>query len=72
MRSTGYPESAGTEGDPVDLADRRTTTYWNRVKILASTPGIKGASRIEAAYEDSDQRKFFVPCPHCGMYQPLT
>jgi len=67
-----YPDSAGTEGDPVDLADRRTTTFWNRIKILASTPGIKNLSRIEAAHEDSDQRKFFVPCPHCGTFQELT
>lgn len=67
-----YPESAGTEGDPVDLADRRTTTFWNRKKILASTPGIKNLSRIEKAYEDSDQRKYFVPCPECGLMQHLS
>ncbi len=66
-----YPDSAGTEGDPVDLADRRTTSFWNKKKAIASTPGIKGSSRIENAYEDSDQRKFFVPCPHCGTMQTL-
>lgn len=66
-----YPESAGTEGDPVDLAEKRTTTYWNRKIILASTPGVKGVSRIEAAYNASDKRKYYVPCPHCGVYQVL-
>lgn len=66
-----YPDSAGTEGDPVDLAMRRTTTFWNRKHILASTPGIKDHSRIEAAYEESDKRKYYVPCPHCGTMQPL-
>lgn len=25
-----FPLSAGTEGDPVDLASKRMTTYWNR------------------------------------------
>ena len=66
-----YPESAGTEGDPVDLAMRRTTTFYNRKHILASTPGIKGISRIEKAYVESDQRKYYVPCPHCQTMQPL-
>ena len=66
-----YPDSAGTEGDPVDLAMRRTTTFWNRKHILASTPGVKELSRIEKAYLESDQRKYFVPCPHCQTMQPL-
>lgn len=66
-----YPDSAGTEGDPVDLADRRTTTFWNRKKALASTPGIKDHSRIEAAERDSDRRRYFVPCPQCGEMQTL-
>jgi len=61
-----YPASAGTEGDPVNLARKRTTTFWNRKIILTSTPTIKGASRIESAYLASDQRKYFVPCPDCG------
>lgn len=66
-----YEESAGTEGDPVDLADKRTTTFWNRIRILASTPGVKHLSRIERAHDSGDRRKFFVPCPHCGEMQPL-
>lgn len=66
-----YPISAGTEGDPVSLAKKRTTTFWNRKLILTSTPTIKGASRIEAAFEQSDQRRFHVPCPHCGEFQVL-
>ena len=66
-----YPASAGTEGDPVSLAKKRTTTFWNRKLLLTSTPTIKGASRIEAAFEQSDQRHFHVPCPQCGEYQTL-
>lgn len=66
-----YPPSAGTEGDPVNLARKRTTTFWNRKIILTSTPTIKGISRIESAYEQSDKRRYFVPCPHCGEYQVL-
>lgn len=66
-----YPASAGTEGDPVNLARKRTTTFWNRKIVLVSTPTIKGASRIEAAYEQSDKRRYFVPCPHCDHFHPL-
>jgi len=67
-----YPISAGTEGDPVGLAKRRSATFWNRKIILVSTPTEKGASRIEQAYEESDKRKYFVPCPDCGEHQVLA
>lgn len=67
-----FPVSAGTEGDPVNLARKRATTFWNRKFILTSTPTIKGASRIEAAFEASDQRRYHVPCPHCEALQPLA
>lgn len=66
-----YPVSAGTEGDPVSLGRKRTATFWNRKVGLFSTPTIKGASRIEMAWEESDQRRYYVPCPHCGEHQTL-
>jgi len=67
-----FPPSAGTEGDPVKLAIKRSTTFWNRKVILTSTPTTKGASRIEQAWEESDQRQYEVPCPVCGSYQTLS
>lgn len=66
-----FPVSAGTEGDPIDLARRRTATFRNRKILMGSTPTVKGASRIEAAFGESDQRYFFVPCPHCETFQRL-
>jgi len=66
-----YPISAGVEGDPIDLALKRTTTFWNRKIGIFSTPTIKGLSRIELAYESSDKRRYYVPCPHCNYYQVL-
>jgi phage terminase large subunit GpA-like protein len=66
-----YPPSAGTEGDPVTLGKKRSTTFWNRKSLLGSTPTISGKSRIEAAYEASDKRRYWVPCPHCGEFQTL-
>lgn len=61
-----FPFSAGTEGDPVNLAKKRTTAFLNRFHFMVSTPTRKGASRIELAYESSDKRLFYVPCPHCS------
>jgi phage terminase large subunit GpA-like protein len=60
-----YPSTAGSEGDPVLLAKRRSATFWDSKLIMTSTPTVSGASRIERAYENSDQRKFYVPCIHC-------
>ena len=59
------------EGDPVDLARKRTSTFWNRKIIMTSTPTIDGISRIQDAWNTSDQRKYHVPCPHCNTYQHL-
>ena len=67
-----YPASADEEGDPVALAEARTLTFAHRRKIfLVSTPTIQGVSRIEREYQASDQRRYFVPCPHCGAMQWL-
>ena len=67
-----FPHSAGTEGDPIDLGRKRTSTFtYNRKIVMVSTPTNKGASRIEAAYEESDQRQYYVPCHDCGHKQVL-
>lgn len=67
-----YPASAGTEGDPVNLARKRTITFRRRKRVaLFSTPTIKGKSRIERAWKRSDQRRYYVPCPHCGHQHVL-
>lgn len=67
----GYPPTAGQEGDQISLGIKRTDTFWNRKIALGSTPTIKGASRIEASYEESDGGRFYVPCPHCETMQVL-
>lgn len=61
-----YPASAGSDGDPIKLGIRRTEYYWNRKIIAASTPLTTGVSRIESLFESGDQRRYHVPCPHCG------
>lgn len=67
-----YPPSAGSEGDPVRLAARRTSAFWNAKRVYISSPGIKGASRIETPWKRSDQRYWYVPCPECDAHQTLV
>jgi phage terminase large subunit GpA-like protein len=67
-----FPPSAGTEGDPVDLAKKRAETFTYRKKFVqTSTPTIKGVSRIEQEWNQSDQRRYYVPCPRCNYFQHL-
>lgn len=67
-----YPVSAGTEGDPVELARQRTQTFYDAKLVAASTPTHKGASKIDRMFEESDQRYFLVPCPECSTFQRLV
>ena len=66
-----YPPDADSEGDPLTLAIQRTATFARRKILIVSTPTVKGLSRIEKEFENTDQRYFFVPCPHCGHFQTL-
>lgn len=66
-----FPKDIDGEGDPVSLAEKRTTTFNRRKILITSTPTIKEESRIEREYLKSDQRKYFVPCPHCHHKQWL-
>ena len=64
-----FPASAGTEGDPLELAERRTETFrHNRKVVKTSTPTIKGASKIEKAYMNGTQEEWHTECPHCKKY----
>lgn len=63
---------SGTD-DPVDMLLGRVSAFPSNHKVLfASTPQIKGISRTEQLYEKSDQRRYYVPCPHCNHEQPLV
>lgn len=66
-----FPTSAGSEGDPIGLARKRSATFFNRKIIMVSTPTNDGASRIQDAYNSSDKRQYHVPCKHCHEHQVL-
>ena len=66
----GYDRTS--EGHPVGLLWQRAATFGDQRMLLEiSTPTIKGASWIESAFEQGDQRRFHVACPHCGHHQVL-
>lgn len=67
-----YPASLPGEGDPVILAERATKTFPRRKHLYISTPTLAGRSRVEELYSQSDQSRYFVPCPECGHFQVLV
>ncbi|MDD0852986.1 phage terminase large subunit family protein [Halobacteriovorax sp. GB3] len=66
-----FPASAGEEGDPSKLAEKRTKTFWNKKIFMVSTPTIKGSSKIEKEFELSNKHEYYIPCMHCGEFQTL-
>lgn len=66
-----YPQDVDGEGCPIALAEKRTSTFPRKKIFKCSTPTIEGTSRIAKSYKQSDQRKYYVPCPHCGGMQTI-
>ena len=70
---TGYPADVDGRGSPRDQARSRQKMYGDLAKEWeGSTPGLLGDCAITADFEAGDRRFYYVPCPHCGTYQPLT
>ncbi len=66
-----WPVSAGSEGNPVELAIKRTATFWNKKIVLISSPGVEETSRIWPAYQHSTQEQWNIPCPVCDRFQVM-
>jgi phage terminase large subunit GpA-like protein len=66
-----YPPFSGKEADPIKLSTERTRTFWNRKIVKCSTPTLEQGF-INREYQKTDQRRYYVPCPHCGEYQVLV
>lgn len=66
----GYPVTP--EGHPVSLLWQRAATFGEkRLLMETSTPTIKDLSKIESSFLDGDQRRYYIPCPHCETFQTL-
>lgn len=66
-----FAPSAGTEGDPVNLAEKRTSNFWNRIIGLFSTP-TDITSRIMREYMLGSQEEWRYQCPNCGEWHWVT
>lgn len=66
-----FKPSAGGEGSPISLAEKRTASFSNRKIFLCSSPTVDGNGTIWKQWLRSDQRHRMVPCPHCGKYIEL-
>lgn len=56
----------GSDEETVFIQVRqRSARFPDAFSVSASTPTIKGSCRIEAEFDQSDQRFWFVRCPHC-------
>lgn len=60
------------QGNPLELLEVRQKTFHDRKMFVVSSPTVKDASRIEEQFELGDQRRFMLPCPHCGERQHLV
>ena len=60
------------KGDPEAMAMSRASAFEDAKILRISTPLVRGTCRITKAFDRSDQRLFYVPCPHCGNMAPLT
>lgn len=67
-----YPLDLDGEGSPVDLAKARTRTFSKKKIFLISTPTVDSISVIQREFLSTDQRYYFVPCPHCDHKQTLV
>lgn len=60
------------QGNPLELLEVRQKTFHDRKLFVVSSPTVKDASRIEEQFDLGDQRRFMLPCPHCGERQHLV
>ena len=64
--------SAGSEGDPWELAKARTTTFFNAKRVAVSTPTDRGRSRIEKLFNDGTQERWCTQCPDCEEWHNIV
>lgn len=66
-----WAASAGTEGDPWELAMARQTTFYNAKAVEVSTPTIRGSSNIAKSFAKGTMERWKSQCPHCGEFHEI-
>lgn len=63
-----FAEATSKEADALDLAEQRLKAFSSSIAFLTSTPTTTDG-RIWQRFIRGDQRRFYLPCPHCK--QPI-
>lgn len=66
-----FTQALEDEGDPVDIAERRTANFPRRKIFKISSPTTEETSRVWPSFLASTQDRYHVPCPDCGHMQTL-
>lgn len=66
-----FPESASDEGDPISLAEKRQTTFFNYKTGIFSTPTVEGVSHIDKEYNLGTCEQWQHQCPNCKEFHFL-
>lgn len=65
-------KSTKESGDTTTMIEQRFAAYGDKMKLFyISTPERKESSNIEPVFLLGDQRRYHLPCPHCGTAIPL-
>lgn len=70
-----FPDNLDNQGSPEGMVTARLRTYARQgqsKRLGISTPTNKGASKTGARYANSDQRRYYLKCRHCGSrFDPI-
>jgi phage terminase large subunit GpA-like protein len=67
-----FARALNSGDNPLEMLKGRTSAYQSTYqRLFVGTPEIKGISALEELYEQSDRRRYYVPCPYCQHEQPL-
>jgi phage terminase large subunit GpA-like protein len=61
-----WPPSAGNEGSPLELARKRTITFWNRKIVAGGTPVAEAPRPRGRCGSRATSATGWCPCPHCN------
>jgi phage terminase large subunit GpA-like protein len=59
-----FADATAKEADALDLAEQRLKAFSSSKAFFTSTP-TTSEGRIWQRYLRGDQRRFYIPCPHC-------
>lgn len=67
-----HAENVGKAGSSIELAINRQSSFGDTAKtLIVSSPKVAGQSEIDNWRKRGTDRRWLIPCPHCGQFQEL-